>query len=187
MLRLMRSIFVATVARLLVGRTRAGARTLAGLCTVVLLAGAGFATPSASQPVESSPTVTMSDGTLYVSWQLTNGPFDIFSLTYGDAHYAVVRINGVDYPAEAFDYRIVGSPRRGILHYRGPNSDALPEGAVSRMTVNGQTYVDHAGYRLLLPNLPAPVPTMTEWAMILLGLTLAGGAVLYIQRRRLAA
>ena len=32
-----------------------------------------------------------------------------------------------------------------------------------------------------------PVPTMTEWAMILLGLTLAGGAAVVIQRRRLAA
>ena len=31
----------------------------------------------------------------------------------------------------------------------------------------------------------APVPTLSEWAMILLGLTLAGGAALHIQRRRL--
>ena len=183
----MRSIFVATVARLLVGRTRAGARTLAGLCTVVLLAGAGFATPSASQPVESSPTVTMSGGTLYVSWVVPTGPVDGFSLAGIDARYAVVRIDGVDYAAEAFDYNIAGPPRRVVVHYRAPNFDPLPHGTVSRMTVNGQTYVDHAGYRLLLPNLPAPVPTMTEWAMILLGLTLAGGAVLYIQRRRLAA
>ena len=34
---------------------------------------------------------------------------------------------------------------------------------------------------------PLPVPTLSEWAMILLGLTLAGGAALTIQRRRLAA
>ncbi|WP_271083953.1 IPTL-CTERM sorting domain-containing protein [Brevundimonas sp. NIBR11] len=32
-----------------------------------------------------------------------------------------------------------------------------------------------------------PVPTLSEWAMILFGLTLAGGAALYIQRRRLTA
>ncbi|WGM32182.1 IPTL-CTERM sorting domain-containing protein [Brevundimonas sp. NIBR11] len=31
---------------------------------------------------------------------------------------------------------------------------------------------------------PAPVPTLSEWAMIMLGLTLAGGAALYLQRRR---
>lgn len=33
----------------------------------------------------------------------------------------------------------------------------------------------------------AAVPTLSEWAMILLGLMLAGGATLYIQRRRLTA
>ncbi len=31
---------------------------------------------------------------------------------------------------------------------------------------------------------PDPVPTLSEWAMILLGLTLAGGAALMVQRRR---
>lgn len=33
----------------------------------------------------------------------------------------------------------------------------------------------------------AAVPTLTEWAMILFGTILAGGAALYIQRRRLTA
>lgn len=33
----------------------------------------------------------------------------------------------------------------------------------------------------------APVPTMSEWAMILLGLMLAGGAAVYIQRRQMMA
>lgn len=33
----------------------------------------------------------------------------------------------------------------------------------------------------------APVPTMSEWAMILFGTILAGGAALYIQRRRMMA
>lgn len=39
-----------------------------------------------------------------------------------------------------------------------------------------------------LVSLPAPVsvPTMTEWAMIMFGTILAGGAALYIQRRRLS-
>lgn len=32
-----------------------------------------------------------------------------------------------------------------------------------------------------------PVPTLSEWAMILFGLILAGGAALYIQRRQLIA
>lgn len=33
---------------------------------------------------------------------------------------------------------------------------------------------------------PAPVPTISEWALILLGVMLAGGAALMIQRRRVA-
>ena len=32
-----------------------------------------------------------------------------------------------------------------------------------------------------------PVPTLSEWALILLGVMLAGGAAIYIQRRQLAA
>ncbi|WP_167309523.1 IPTL-CTERM sorting domain-containing protein [Brevundimonas naejangsanensis] len=37
------------------------------------------------------------------------------------------------------------------------------------------------------PAPPAPVPTLSEWAMILLGVMLAGGAALTLQRRRQAA
>lgn len=33
----------------------------------------------------------------------------------------------------------------------------------------------------------AAVPTLSEWAMILMGLTLAGGAALFLQRRRFTA
>lgn len=37
------------------------------------------------------------------------------------------------------------------------------------------------------PPAPTPVPTLSEWAMILVGLSLAGGAIMMIQRRRPAA
>lgn len=43
------------------------------------------------------------------------------------------------------------------------------------------------GVRTVSAPAPASVPTMTEWAMILLGLMLAGVAALTIQRRRMAA
>lgn len=33
---------------------------------------------------------------------------------------------------------------------------------------------------------PTPVPTMTEWAMVLFGMILVGSAALYIQRRSLS-
>ncbi len=39
-------------------------------------------------------------------------------------------------------------------------------------------------YQVALPSEPAPVPTMTEWAMILFAVMLAGGAALHLQRRR---
>lgn len=40
------------------------------------------------------------------------------------------------------------------------------------------------GPTIVVAPAPAPVPTMTEWAMILFGTILAGGAALYLQRRR---
>lgn len=38
-----------------------------------------------------------------------------------------------------------------------------------------------------IPYVPPTVPTLTEWAMVLFGVLLAGGAALIIQRRRLMA
>ena len=38
----------------------------------------------------------------------------------------------------------------------------------------------------LAPLAPVAVPTLQEWALILFGLILAGGAALYIQRRQIA-
>lgn len=53
---------------------------------------------------------------------------------------------------------------------------------------NGDFYVGSlTGLYRLDYSAPAPVPTMSEWAMILFGTILAGGAALYIQRRRLTA
>lgn len=37
------------------------------------------------------------------------------------------------------------------------------------------------------PPPPATVPTLSQWALILFGVMLAGGAALYLQRRRIAA
>lgn len=45
----------------------------------------------------------------------------------------------------------------------------------------------HSPIRLNSLPVPAPVPTLSEWAMILLGLMLAGGAIVMMQRRRMVA
>lgn len=53
------------------------------------------------------------------------------------------------------------------------------------MISNGDVDRVGEGTSFLVPA-PAPVPTLSEWAMILLGVMLAGGAALTIQRRRTA-
>jgi len=59
-------------------------------------------------------------------------------------------------------------------------------GTLQKVTIGGASQLTCGADRLLLPNAvaPAPVPTLSEWAMILLGVLLAGGAALTIQRRR---
>jgi len=56
------------------------------------------------------------------------------------------------------------------------------------MTVGGRSFVTCNGHIFPLPGYvaPTPVPTLTEWAMIMLGALLAGGAVLQLERRRRA-
>lgn len=78
---------------------------------------------------------------------------------------------------------------------RRTNSDVIPSGRISVQATaspadwTGQSWqqfppaVDLAVTVNFTPA-AAPVPTMSEWAMILLGTILAGGAALYIQRRR---
>ena len=59
-------------------------------------------------------------------------------------------------------------------------------GSLTKITVDGQTSVQCEGHTFLLPGHPPPasIPTLSEWAMILLGVALAGGAALTLHRRR---
>lgn len=62
-------------------------------------------------------------------------------------------------------------------------------GVLSKVTFQGQDSFQCDSHTFLLPGYvapPAPVPTVSEWAMILLGMMLAGGAALTIHRRRTA-
>lgn len=83
-------------------------------------------------------------------------------------------------------------------NYLGDAGSSSPSQTYSVNVPNGQTLVvvvhevNPGGgvgqtYTLTVSAPPAPVPTLSEWAMILMGLTLAGGAVALIQRRRFAA
>lgn len=65
-----------------------------------------------------------------------------------------------------------------------------PNGNLTSIKIDGKTSLPCDMHTFLLPGHvapPTPVPTLSEWAMILLGLTLAGGAALHLQRRRLTA
>ena len=56
------------------------------------------------------------------------------------------------------------------------------QGAFSANRVSPRALAGSMTYSL--PVTAAPVPTLSEWALILFGVILAGGAALYIQRRR---
>lgn len=57
----------------------------------------------------------------------------------------------------------------------GTNAQGVSSASATNVTVS------------LTPPPPAPVPTLSEWAMILLGVLLAGGAALSLHRRRQTA
>ncbi len=67
-----------------------------------------------------------------------------------------------------------------ILWIQSSSSGAGPP-AVNGAAVMGASNIQ------AVAAMPAPVPTLSEWALVLLGLTLAGGAAVCIQRRRLAS
>lgn len=74
--------------------------------------------------------------------------------------------------------------------YAGGEAAYINSGANPALWTTGSWFVQAAYDWSFVANFnapPAPVPTLSEWAMILFGLVLAGGAVVMVQRRRLAA
>lgn len=73
--------------------------------------------------------------------------------------------------------------------FDGANTDGYVLKAVSRLQtqLNGNT-LSVTAFNVPPPPAPAPIPipTLSEWAMILLGVALAGAAALTIHRRRTA-
>jgi hypothetical protein len=58
---------------------------------------------------------------------------------------------------------------------------------VTGESMNGMMpYTRSRTYTLTVAAPATPVPTLSEWALILFGTLLAGGAALYVQRRRIA-
>jgi hypothetical protein len=71
-----------------------------------------------------------------------------------------------------------------------PSFPASPFGCNAQVanTANGASSASASAVTISLtpPPAPAAVPTLSEWAMILLGAMLAGGAALHLHRRRQA-
>lgn len=164
--------------------------TLAVLACLMMVTSISRPAAAQSLPDVKSPIVILSGGTLDLQWLTTPGrPTNMIPMSY-QARLAVVRINGVNHDAMLSDWQIRGGTIRSVaLLYRDLNGGPLPDGVVTRVTVNNRPYIDNSGYRFLLPDLPdpTPVPTMTQWGMILLGLLFAVTAALTIKTRRTRA
>jgi len=80
--------------------------------------------------------------------------------TYGEANYGLKCNN-------------VGVSNSGVSDYCDSQNDSSDATSAYQETVSNTISVAAAA-----------IPTLSEWAMILLGLTMAGGSALYIQRRR---
>lgn len=109
--------------------------------------------------------------------------FDSSPFLYGSAIIATV--DGAE-----VNMNIAYLYQDGTLGKTEVRFDPSPAGVMTKLTFQGQDSFQCDGHTFLLPGYvapPAPVPTLSEWAMILLGVALAGGAALTIQRRRQAA
>lgn len=79
---------------------------------------------------------------------------------------------------------------RSIIYVNFAEYPEYGDVEITSMTAGGQSFLTCDGNTFSLPGYvapaPATIPTLSEWAMILLGLLLAGAAGLTIHRRRVA-
>ncbi len=102
----------------------------------------------------------------------------------GGANRILQRADWVGFDARVLTISLSGIPANGGNFV----SPFISVGSCSGVSFGGLCLGAQFQIRrdLVAMSAPAPVPTLSEWAMILLGLTLAGGAALLVQRRRFA-
>jgi hypothetical protein len=147
---------------------------------------------SGSYVVNTGPNTLVSANIQVTAGKAVDGVTDLPAATYV---YSNVE------SANAFAYAAVvpASPsttRGGFLQVSGTKASPtavtfLFDGVCAtnvcdNIVTGAATRREGSGTVVLAPP-PATVPTLSEWAMILFGLILAGGAALYIQRRQLTA
>lgn len=156
-----------------------------------------------------SDTFIIKDGTTGTITLLSNGGVDV--LDFSDFSGPVsVDVTAVNFTAVApgLNISFIGfATGPGVEMRGGAGADTLIGGAGDDVLIggpgadilNGNAGTDRRGdssaadcggdtlSSIEIDTCPvAPVPTMSEWAMILLGVMLAGGAALTLQRRRAA-
>ena len=119
-------------------------------------------------PAGLTPKSVSTSAGMIISSNTTGGL--VRNVTLGDGEEFILTTTAV-LPSGA----VPGTILTGEAEVRpsAPDSDPTDNSATATVTVGSVA--------------PAPVPTLTEWAMMLLGVLLAGGAVLQLERRRRAA
>lgn len=193
------------IARTAAQLSRGGAAAVA----VVLALCLGWAMPAAAQTISDSPATTtwnnqvtaagrvvetstanytLSGSTSFGSSSFTatfNAPirdFQFRAIGYGTCCLPSTITYSLDGgPAQTFAVRNTDT---GVYDVYLGLSGATP---FTTITIAGGATgdaIDADSFAYGASPAPVPVPTMSEWAMILFGTVLAGGAALYIQRRR---
>lgn len=177
--------------------TSAAAPICGGLSTTALMSGQVFTIPAGETRLTSvtlglsSDDVPPTGGTLTLH-RVTAGVVDATILATGPY---TVTVNHPD-----FDLETLTLPGGGLSVTAGETYAIFAErigGSGQCLAMQGDVYGDGTVYQNGAPEptedavfaarFASAVPTMTEWAMILMGLLLAGSAAAMIQRQRLTA
>lgn len=141
-------------------------------------------------------TLTFSKPLATSSFTVDIGNVDTPEVTSISTNFGAYSVQAADLSAStAFpDVGTVSASGGNIVNTGGTQAKgrfqfiSAPPASVTSLTLNHPTVGWTSIYRVCADDAgaapPASVPTMTEWAMILFGTILAGGAALHIQRRR---
>jgi hypothetical protein len=180
-------------------------RSIAGCMAalaVVLIAGT-----AAAVPVKwTIPSMTLSDGgTISGSFTFdadTGAYSDINIVTAGGTRPGLnttyVRISAMGgYATQLYLHPAGPNAQTAFMWFSAPLTNAGGAVAIGEIheaaaclepctgfAVDRSTYTPGSITGAVIGAGPTPVPTMSEWAMILFGAILAGGTALYLQRRR---
>ena len=154
--------------------------------TVVGSPGTCYAVTSATVTVGSGSAVAITDPTQVCQTNAGRyaGLYDSLPnlISHSEETYA-----GLDLSTVSGPFTISAGPGCGALGAHNSSTLLNVTGGTFQFSNTNCTNTSASNFAVALaaPPPPVPVPTMTEWAMVLFGTLLAGGAALYIQRRRL--